>query len=144
MYKSYPKHVPKPYQSAFEFALNLILKAVLGHQNSKTGTFQNSWKISYLSNIPVTYICVIDIYLGNNNPQPELIYYVLLILEKMSNFALSWKVPMFFFNFSRIYCSNTVGRIKWFPLFCIWAIWEKYQLWPTNFLSRSKSRWKMS
>ena len=65
---NYPKHIPKPSKSAFKFDLNLILKGVLPHQNSKTGTFQNSWKICYFSNISVTYISIGEINLGNNNP----------------------------------------------------------------------------
>ena len=70
----YSKHIPKPYKSAFKFGLNLILKGVLPLQNLKTGTFQNSCKITYLSNISVTLISLGDITLGNNYPLSELIY----------------------------------------------------------------------
>ena len=122
--KDYPKHVPKPSKSALKFDLSLIFKAVLMHQSSKTGTFQNLWKICYFSNIPMTYISVGDINLGNKNPQSELICDVILIFKKMSNLAgcFSWIVTMFLVNFGRKYCSNTVWRIKWPHLFHIWAI----------------------
>ena len=119
-----PKHVLKSYKSAFKFDLNLILKGVLPLQNSKTGIFQNSWKITYFSNISVTCISVRDINLGSNNPQSELTYHVMLIFKKLSNFAchFSWTLTMFLANFGWKYCSNTVLKIKWPPLFHIWAV----------------------
>ena len=94
----------------------------------------------------MTSIPVGDINLGNNYPNSELIYDVIMIFKKMSNIAHSfpWIVSMFLAIFGKKYCSNTVVIIKWPPLFHIWAIWEKYQFWPTKFFSRSKSRSKVT